>query len=258
MNYLEQGTANLIERMGDLISILTSYRLTSAVSPGDILINVDDSWGIQPESVFMLGDEQIVVDEVEGTTLYLSDPIALEHSSGDFITSSIETFSIPVPRFKRITYELLEFIRKVRVAKNTVLNYGSLVTHFSEEFFIVGVDPGDASYSISLREINANLTVKRAERKTTTGSSWSDTAIEPSTIYEGVKAYFQYNLADLPFRQGLGYVQTGSSLAIISRTYNIKIGDKILDSMDSYKVVGFNRYTSKNLLTLILNVDPSK
>lgn len=256
MNYLENGTSELIEIMGDPTEILTYYYLAKDTSPEDMTLELEDSWGLQPRSTLNIQEELLSIDEVKGRVIYLSEPIVGEYQEGEALVSNQTVPSVPVPRFKRITYEILEFIRKVRVPRYTVVNYGSLVKHFDEEFFVVGIDPGDASYALTLREINANVTIKRPTRKQ--GSTDWGSTIEDETQYTEVKAYLQHNLADLPFVQGLGNVPTGSLLAIIPRIYQVQYEDKVIDQEDVYKVVGFNRYTNKNLLTLILNIDASK
>ena len=276
---LSLGTTNLIKKLGDPALITTRYKLDEDVFEGDEQIVLIDSFGLVAGAELTIGPETLVVEEVIGKTVKLKEPVSESYFKGHYFTCSVETRVLGIPRFKRITHDLLEFIRKVRIPENIVVNYGSVITHFSEEFFIVGMDPGDHSVALTLKEINSTVYVYRegglipGEESNTWGGQR-----RYLTIADGEKAYFQYNRSFIPpvrdTSRDPGYSPRGEFQAILSSEIKAKIGDSVIVlglnellqkggdgvvlSDTRYRVVGVNKSTHKNLLTIDLNYDAPK
>jgi hypothetical protein len=275
---LSLGTTNLIQHLGDPVVLTTTYKLAEDAYEDDEFLTLTDSFGLVVGSTINLGPEVIVVKGLSGNVVQLDEPITESYFKGAYITCTISTKALGIPRFKRITYELLEFIRKVRIPLGTVVNYGSIIQHFSEEFFVVGLDPGDHSVAITLKEINSSLYVYRPAGLIKSGDdSWGGTRVY-NTIAEGERSYFQYNRSQMPpvrdTSRDPGYVVRGEFSAILSAEIKAVIGDSVIVSSlgetlkkgedgivlsdERYRVTGVNRFTHKNFLSIDMNYDAPK
>ncbi len=259
------GTSNLIKKLGDEVKIITQYELIEDVYPESDILTLYETYGIKENSTFSLGSEKnLIVKYREDNTVKLLKSVERFHLKGTYLINETITKGIPVPRFKRITYELLEFLRKIRVPGDTTTNYGSIVSHFDETFFVVGIDPGDASYSLTLREINTNINIYRDDFVRQPGA-WGGESFD-ITVYSDIPAYFQHNKAELNLRNDLGYVPQGDAMMLVPKELKLTIGDLVISNsgyplnpenpnQNKYLVAGLDRFTHKNLLSVVLSYE---
>lgn len=257
MNHLAIGTANLLNKLGDELIITTNYVVEYKALPGDDNITLKSSKGLVLGCTLLIGNEEHRVVEIADNKILIDPPLSnIVHSNTALVNRS-SVKGLPVPRFKSITYDLLEFVRKIRVPQNTVVDYGSIVHYLGENFFVVGIDPGDYSYSLTMREINAYIDLHRVKFD-----------LQDIILAESIPANITHYQSDLPLKEGIGYTPMSSLNCMIPKYHpldpirsilsDIQYRDIVIADGVRYSIVGFNRVTNKNFLNLILAYEPSR
>lgn len=245
---------NFIEKKGRDISFYTRYKLASPSVRGSLYLDLEDTYGIIPDASFNLGLEVIMVDSIEGSRINLYEPIAMDHPDDKQISRLSYEKAIQVPRYQRITQDYLEYTRKIRVSKFTLVNYGTQAIFMGKEFFVVGLDDSDISIAVKLREVNVHLDIARMNRVEKTSFGY-DT--KPDIIYSNIPGHQEYITSNLLMYES-GYTPSTISYITIPDDYDVKIMDQVIIGAETYRITGFDRARFKNMLFLVVDYDTDR
>jgi len=246
---------NLIAKYGRPFSVETGYSVTLASDIGDLTITLSETFGLQEGHQLETGSETITIASISGETINLVEPLTAKVEIGIKLTGSVDTLCVQAPVGRSITRDTLEFNKRVRVPKGTLVNYGSKVHYIEKDFFVTGFDLSDLTLSLKLRAIDGLVTLQRLSPGDFNGFGYTDT---PVNIGEDVPAYFEHVSSQIRLMDGAGYVPTTYQLVAIPADYDMEIGDRVLRGDDVLKVIGLDRFRLKNLLTLIVDYDSAR
>ncbi len=251
------GVDYLINKMGIPGRVETQYRLNAPASVGSTKLSLDEVYGINPTSIFTIGSETISVSsiDVNNRSITLAEPLSKDYDPGTFISCVENIYLKIVPKFQRITQEQLEYVTRYRIPLSTTINYGSVVTIEGIDSFVMGIETSASSKAIKIKEFNRRVDILRGNK--VKNDFGYETRYDP--IYPNIPAYmetisnYQYR-----FRDQIGYIPQTTTYVEIPRWFDIRLNDRIVCDNVNYKVSGFDFYTLKNMIIVVVDYDQNR
>lgn len=247
------GANTLLKKIGDTMDLEISYEAILEVPIDSTKIRIKDTFGILPGTKFLINLESIEATNSDFDWLYLKQPTTEYHPEGSMVTTNLVCDVVPVTKTKNLSRDELEYIKRFRVSKDIPISHGSLARFQGRNYFIVGVDISDLSYSIKLREANAAITIQHEVKGPYNGFgyeyNWEDK-------YSEIPAYFNHMSSEMRMEVGAGYLPKTDQSIVIQNRYQVDIHQRLVSSYGiGYKVVGIDRHLVRNMTTLIVDYD---
>jgi hypothetical protein len=253
----EKAAENLINLRGFDITIDTVYRIASDLAVGVDEIPLSDVFGLQPGHKLILGGETVWISSVDpiAKSVNLTAVTTLGHSLGESLrwTSNTKAMSHKARSSNR---DVFEPVRSIRIAKNSVVNYGSIVQMLNRSHFVTGYNVSDLSLLIKVRAIDAYVTHVRYTQNAANYNGFDYDSL-PETLASNIPAYIEHISSRLDLQEA-GYVKSTYQVVTVPAYYEVQIEDVLIIPAGQYKVVGFAKYNLPNMLTLITDYDNTR
>jgi len=260
------AASNYIQKRGIDIDIMVAYTLSSEVHSGDQTLPLTDIFGLLP-GIFSLGSESVTVVSVNFVTkeAIIAEPLVTDHVVDSQLIASITEKAIPINKGRNLSRDDTEFVQRVRVGLDCLLSYGGQIRYNNRQFFIVGADLSDLSYSVRMIEIQTSLSLWRTTNApATTLGGWTG-----QVPVIGVPTSNQCEIASsIPARvikvsntfderdDGPGERPGMYGTCLVPRPLDVQVGDKLIDVYGpEFRVTGIDLYSIRNMLTLSIDLD---
>lgn len=258
------AATNFINKTGKPIYIDTNYMVSENASAGESTLWLSETFGILDNSEVTIGQQDNIVIFRSPLYITLKDPLVESIAKNSFISNETFTKCIPMPAGKDITRDQLEFNKRIRVPKGTLVNYGSKVNYMLKDYFVTGLDDCDTSLSLKLRSIDVYVDIQREGDGEPNGFGLDPTW---NSIQTNIPAYSEHMSSQLRPMEGAGYIPGTYQMITIPNHIDVTIGDRIVRHDNNglaaientiLKVIGLDRYRVKNLLTLLVDYDVAR
>lgn len=258
MNGHETAAENLINNMGFNVTLETKYRVQRDTAIGDERLVLSDTFGLKVGHVLNIGADTVEIASIDRDSLIvdLTGPLSEEHLTGAYLQKIVNTKATS-PKARSSNKDLFELTRSIRIAKDHIVNYGSIVTRDGDSFFVTGFNDSDLTYLLKIHLTNRRLSLQRYQDGPFNGFGYDK---EWHTLYTGVPAYSEHISSRMDLQES-GYNASTYQVITMPEVYaeDLLLTDRILvGQFDKFKIIGFDRMKLRNLLTVIVDYDEDR